>query len=118
MGHQFKIVYAANFPFAVFEGDNEEAWVLGAYLKEASSFLHDMLEAVAQASTADHLPVQFTGNEVSLDLYPDRAVISALWIKDTEDKECEVVVPLEEARRLLTEWQSVLDEHRRQPRQT
>jgi len=118
MSRQFKVVYAANFPFAVFDGDDEAAWVLGAYLKEASSFLPDMLEAVEMAATADIHPVQFAGNEILLDVFPDRAVIAAQWIKDQEDRECEVVIPLDEAKQLLTAWQAVLEEHRRLQRRT
>jgi hypothetical protein len=88
MAHRFKVAYTAGVPRALFDGDNEEAWVLGNFLSEATSFLPDMLEAVEQASTAKHHPVQFTGNQIFLDLFPDRAVITSQWIQDQSGHEC------------------------------
>jgi hypothetical protein len=53
--HKFKVVYAAGMPRAMFEGNNEEAWVLGCFLSEASSFLPDMLEIVNNVETAQSM---------------------------------------------------------------
>lgn len=114
MAHKFKVVYVAGMPRAMFEGDNEEAWVLGCYLGEATSFLSVMLDAVESVSTAEQHPVQFAGNEIFLDLYPDRAVIAAQWIKDQDGNECQITIPLDEAEELLIKWQAVLAEHDQQ----
>jgi len=113
MAHQFKVVNVAGTPRAMFEGDNEEAWVLGCFLGEATSFHSVMLDAVERVTTAEQHPVQFAGNEIFLDLYPDRAVIAAQWIKDDAGNECEVTITLDEARQLLTEWGEVLSQHPR-----
>src|SRR5689334_17834579 len=108
MAHRFTVAFAAGVPCAVFEGNNEGAWVLGCFLGEATSFLSGMLDLVESVATAETYPVQFSGNAVFLDLYPDRAVIAAQWIKDKAGKECEVTIPLDEARQLLIEWGKVL----------
>lgn len=113
MAHQFKVVSVAGTPHALFDGDNEEAWVLGCFLGEATSFLSAMLDAVEQAFTSEKHPVQFAGNEILLDLYSDRAVIAAQWIKDDAGNECEVTITLDEAKQLLIKWGEVLRQHPR-----
>ena len=113
MAPRFKVESVSGVPSASFEGNNEEAWVLESFLSEATSFYSYMIDTLNSVTTVDSHPVQFSGNEIFFDVYPDRVVITAEWIKDKSGNECKVTLPLEEAKQLLLEWGKVLEKHLR-----
>jgi hypothetical protein len=57
-------------------------------------------------------PPHFGGNEVWVDFYPDRAVITHQWLFGPGGLEEEVVVSLDEAEGLLRAWLRMLAEYR------
>ena len=109
---EFRVQVVAGVPCAVFEGEDEEAWVRAAFLSEATSFLEDLDRTLDSASRAADQTASFQGNEVILDVRSGKAVITAQWIKDSSSKEYSIIMPLTEAKELLSRWRVVLAEHR------
>src|SRR5438034_26759 len=97
MSMRFTLVESNGVPYPVFEGENAEAWLRAAFLRDSESQMEKVKGLMRYAKQSDHHPVQWGGNEVLLDLYPDRAVITAQWIKNTDGDECEITIPLDEA---------------------
>jgi len=111
----FKVEYQSGIPSPSFEGGDAEAWVLEAFLREATSFMSQMLAAVTDAQAIPSRPVDFGGNEISFEADAETIAITAEWIRDDAGNECVARIPTEEAKRLLLTWQDVLSGQRPHP---
>ena len=108
MNGEFRIVEVAGAPCPVFPDNSQESSVKAAFLREVTSFGDSIAEAIRQARVEQNPPVQWSGNEIFLDLFHDQAVIASQWLRDSDGTEWEIVLPLNEAERLLVGWQSAL----------
>jgi hypothetical protein len=92
----------------VFEGDNPEAWLRSAFLRDTEGHADALLALIARAREAapggEPIP-DWGGNEMWVTFYPDRAVITHQWIFRSEGVEEEIAIPLDEADSLLRAWQ-------------
>jgi len=104
-----RIEYQLGVPSPIFEGNDAEAWVREAFLREATSFLPQMMEVVTSAVTNRGHTVEFGGNEISFQGDADHLIVTSEWIRDESDNECVIRLPTEEAKQLLLRWREILD---------
>jgi len=107
----FRVQYLFGNPTAQFEGDDEEAWVLNAFLSEARSSSTQMIDAISDARARQDQPVEFGGNEITLRAIGDSVTVLGEWIKDEHDEPCTIQMSADEAELLLLRWKKILDEN-------
>ncbi|MEG4852689.1 hypothetical protein QUB10_17595 [Microcoleus sp. B5-D4] len=91
------------------------SYLLAAFLEEARStkgqiYLEIIDKIECSKNLRDVKVTALTGNCIDAELYTDRIVITELWPTGEEDAEPESTeILLTEAKRLLLEWQSILN---------
>ncbi|AFZ05404.1 hypothetical protein Osc7112_0821 [Oscillatoria nigro-viridis PCC 7112] len=101
---------------AIFERElPPRSYLLAAFLEEARStkgqiYLEIIEKIECSKNIRDVKVTELTGNCIDAELYTDRIVITELWPTGGEDAEPESTeILLTEAKRLLLEWQSILN---------
>jgi hypothetical protein len=105
---EFRAVEAVSgYWVPVFEGDNPEAWLRSAFLRDTEGYAEELLALIARARHArgDDPAPEWGGNEMWVVFQPDRAVITHQWIFRSDGVEEEITIPLDEAESLLRAWQ-------------
>ena len=91
------------------------SYLLAAFLEEARStkgqiYLEIIEKIECSKNMRDVKVTELTGNCIDAELYTDRIVITELWPTGGEDAEPESTeIILTEAKKLLLEWQSILN---------
>ncbi len=97
-------------PFAdINSGSVKTEALVAGYLRDTELDFDGYLEEIEKAEQNRNIPTGITGNNVDVEFYPDKAIIEELYPAD-EDNFQSVEIPLQEAKRLLLEWQKVIEE--------
>jgi hypothetical protein len=104
----FTVEYPAGVPSAVFVGNDDEALVLAAFLRETTSFLTQIRTVLTQALSSQTQFVSFGGNEVSIQANATDTIITAEWIADENGNPCTIRIATNEAMELLLRWEEIL----------
>jgi hypothetical protein len=88
-------------------------WLLASFLEQARPHVQRYLDEIERARSGSSEPTGYTGDEVDVEFYADRAVIEELWPSAGDDAEPErLELTLDEARQLLLDWQIALEQWR------
>jgi hypothetical protein len=100
---------------AVFDDEPPpRSWLLSAFLEEARTDVRRYLDELERAQKGESECTGYTGDDVDVEFYADRAVIEELWPTAGEDAEPErIEIPLDQAQQLLLDWQIALEQWRR-----
>lgn len=91
--------------------------VLEDFLFDARTGIDDYLNEISKAEKNDGVPTGFTSNQVDVGFFPNKAEIEHLWCEDENGELIFVEIPLTEAKQLLLEWKSALNNwYERNPR--
>jgi hypothetical protein len=112
MNLKFTIKETYGIPDPVFEEIGYEYYLIGAFLRQARAtygFLYT--EAIEQIG-GDSIPVdtvvcEFTGDDINVEFYSDRVIITELYPEDDNNPQSANLF-LDEAKKLLIEWQHLL----------
>jgi hypothetical protein len=96
----------------VFEEVDYRYYLIGAFLRQTRSthgFLYkEVIEKIERSSIAtDTLVGEFTGNDIDVEFYSDRVIITELYPEDDNNPQF-TSLSLPEAKKLLLEWQNAL----------
>lgn len=97
-------------PMAFVDSDsNLVDGLVASYLQDTELGFEDYLKEIEKAEQNIDIPTGFTGNNVDVEFYPDKAVIEELYPAD-ENNFQSIEIPLSEAKRLLLEWKNIVEE--------
>jgi hypothetical protein len=113
---KFRVENFNGRPIALFDRElPPRSYLLAAFLEEArytkgQIYLEIIDKIECSKNMRDVKVTELTGNCIDVELYIDRILITELWPAGGEDAEPESTeILLTEAKRLLLEWQSILN---------
>lgn len=102
-----------DFPRPYF-GNTISDSVLSCFLEDAEMDFEGYLKEIEKAERGEDAPTGFTGNQMDVDFYSNKAVIEALWFNEEGVNDGEnfatVEVSLSEAKQLLLDWKKTLED--------
>ena len=108
---KFDIVDFNGGPVAVFnEEPQSRAGLLSKFLEAIRPNPNSILEEMGKAQSGNKLPAGYTYNDIDVDIFPDRVVLEELYPASGDEDDAEnTELSLEETGKLVSEWQSALE---------
>lgn len=112
MSDKVRLELIGGVPTPAFAEDTLENALKAGVLRESLSMGTEIQRLLQEARTAHNLPVQWAGNEISLELHSDHAVITHQWVGDKEGNDAELSISIDELNQLVNDWETLLSAHR------
>jgi hypothetical protein len=112
MNLRFTIKETHGIPDPIFEEVDYKYYLIGAFLRQTRAtygFLYaEVIEQIERNSiTTENMVYEFTGDDIDVEFYIDRVVITELYSEDDNNPQSTNLL-LYEAKELLIEWQNAL----------
>lgn len=110
---KFRVEQVDGRLIAVFDDEPPpRSWLLSSFLEEARPDVRRYLDELERAQSGESEPTGYTGDDVDVEFYADRAVIEELWPADEAAEPERIEITLDQARQLLLDWKVALERWR------